>query len=72
MMIQLIAFFLDIEIEILSLGTSKALCNEKCTDLDGYLPYFFQGQGHSIQGSRCNPPVESFNLTIKRIDPKSS
>ena len=43
MMIHLIGFFLNIEIQVLSLGTSKASCKEKCTDMDGYLPYFFQG-----------------------------
>ena len=46
-MMQLIAFFMDIEIKVLSLATSKASCEKKCTDIGGYLPYLSHDKGHS-------------------------
>ena len=44
--LKLIGLFMDLKIRVLSLASSISTCEEKCTNIGGYLPYLFQGKGY--------------------------
>ena len=54
--LQFIGIFVDLKIRALSLASSESICEEKCKDIGGYLPYFFQGRRHICPG---NPALKT-------------